>query len=63
MCKVHWRAPRLSHHVASPLTEQELKGPGGKLGSAQQVYSKDGPESWHKFKALHSLNSKTKDGT
>lgn len=63
MCKVHWRAPRLSHHVASPLTEQELKGPGGKLGSAQQVYSKDEPESWHMFKALHSLNSKMKDGT
>lgn len=49
--------------MTSPLTEKELKGPGGKLGSAQQVYSKDEPENWHKFKALYSLNSKTKDGT
>lgn len=41
-----WQAPRLSHRVASPLTEEELKGPGGKLGSAQQVCSTDEPESW-----------------
>lgn len=56
------QAPRLSHCVASPLSEEELKGPGGKFGLAQQVYSKHEPESWHKFKVLHSLNSKTKDG-
>lgn len=58
-----WQAPRLSHHRSSPLTEEELKVPGGELGLVQQVHSKDEPESWHKFKALHSLNSKMKDGT